>query len=107
MFLLDFEKAYDHVEWDFVIMMLQAFGFLDNFCKYVKVLLQDASAQIEVNGSLSHNFQLSRSIRQGCPLAPVLFVIASDALYYLLRDNSLSPYVKGIKLPDNSNLLNI
>ncbi|XP_059076993.1 uncharacterized protein LOC131876187 [Cryptomeria japonica] len=97
MFLLDFEKAYDRVEWDFIIMMLEAFGFPSEFYTYVKVLLQDASTQIDVNGSLSSSIMLSRSIRQGCPLAPALFVIASDALFYLFRDNSLSPKILEIQ----------
>lgn len=106
-FLLDFEKAYDRVEWDFIIMMLEAFGFPSELCTYVKVLLQDSFAQIDVNGSLSSSIMLSRSIRQGCPLAPTLFVIASDTLFYLLRDNSLSPKVNGIRIPDDNELMNI
>lgn len=107
MFLLDFKKSYDRIEWGFITTMLQAFGFPEIFCQSVKVLLRDSHAQVEVNGLISHPFELSRSIRQGYPLAPTLFVIASDALYYLLRDNSHSPRVKGISLPDDSELINI
>lgn len=107
MFLVDFEKAYDRVEWDFILMMLRAFRFPSEFCKYVQILLKDASALVEVNGSLSQPIPLSRSIRQGCPLAPALFVIASDALFYLLRDDTLSPKIHGIKMSDDSELLNI
>lgn len=106
MFLLDFEKAYDRVEWNFITMMLEAFSFPRKFCDAVNILLKDALAQIDVNGSLSASFPLSRSIRQGCPLAPALFVIAFEALFYILRDNSFSPVVKGITLPNNEELLN-
>ena len=80
MFLLDFEKAYDRVEWEFIFSILQAFGFPDEFVWYIQVLLKDSSSRIEINGFLSNPIPLSRSIRQGCPLAPSLFVIASDAL---------------------------
>ena len=107
MFLLDFEKAYDRVEWDFILSILQAFGFPAEFVRFVQVLLKDSSARIEINGLLSNPIPLSRSIRQGCPLAPALFVIASDALFYILRDNTISPKVNGILLPDNSETLNI
>lgn len=106
MFLLDFEKAYDKVECSFISMMLEAFGFPRVFCNSVNMLLNDAFAQIDVNGSLSDSFPLGRSIRQGCPLALALFVIASDALYYILRDNSISPAVKGISLPNDDELIN-
>lgn len=87
--------------------MLQAFGFTKILCQSIKVLLRDAHAQVEVNDLISHPFELSRSIRQGYPLALSLFVIASDALFYMLRDNSHSPRVKGISLPDDSELINI
>ena len=106
MFLLDFEKAYDRVEWNFINMMLDAFGFPSFFCDIVKMLLKYAYARVNVNGSLSDPFPLVRSIRQGCPLAPALFVIASKALFYILRDNTLSPTVKGITLSDDKDLIN-
>ncbi|XP_059074828.1 uncharacterized protein LOC131874899 [Cryptomeria japonica] len=61
-------------------------------------------AQVDINGSLSEPFPLTRSIRQGCPLAPALFVIASEALTYILTDDTLSPAVKGITLPNNEDL---
>lgn len=88
-------------------MMLSAFGFPSEFCDYVRILLKDASAPLEINGTLSQSIPLSRSIRQGFPLALALFVIASDALYYLFRDDTLSPHVQGITLPNDSELINI
>ncbi|XP_059076368.1 uncharacterized protein LOC131875743 [Cryptomeria japonica] len=102
--LLDFEKAYDRIEWSFIDIMLMAFGFPVLFCNFIKILLKDAMAQIDINGSLSDPFSLTRSIRQGCPLAPALFVIASEALSFIITDNTLSPAVKGITLPINEEL---
>ena len=87
-------------------MMLDAFGFPSFFCDIVKMLLKDAHAQVNVNGSLSAPFPLGRSIRQGYPLAPALFFIASEPLFYILRDNTLSPVVKGITLPDSNDIIN-
>ena len=87
-------------------MMLEAFGFLPSFCNTVQVLLSDAYAQVEVNNVLLAPFSIGRSIRQGCPLAPSLFVIASEALYYILRDYSLSPNVRGVYLPNDEELIN-
>lgn len=107
MLLLDFEKAYDRVEWSFLKMALEAFGFPQGFIRMISTLLNDASAMIDVNGARLEAIKLERSIRQGCPIAPALFFIASDALHYLLRDNSVSPKVRGVYLPDNNELLNI
>lgn len=53
MLLLDFEKAYDRIEWGFVLLMLEDFGFPDSFFHMVKTLFQDATAQVKVNGILT------------------------------------------------------
>ena len=45
---------------------------------------------IEANSVRSYYFELSRSIRQGCPLVVALFLIAVESLHYLLQDSSLS-----------------
>lgn len=66
MFLINFEKAYDRVECRFLLMMLESFGFPKDLCK-LEILLKDASAQIDVNGSRSQSITLSRYIRPGCP----------------------------------------
>jgi hypothetical protein len=46
MFLLDFEKIYDHVEWEFIFSILQAFGHPNEFFWYIQVYLKDSSSQI-------------------------------------------------------------
>lgn len=104
---LDFEKAYDMVEWAFVRLMLEVFVFLELYCNMVVTLLRDAMAQVDVNGDLTKEFSLERSIKKDCPLAPTLFVIASNALHYILRVNNAMPRVKGISLPNQDGLLNI
>lgn len=105
--LLDFEKEYDRIEWSFVRIVMEGFGFPSHFCNMVKVLMNDANACGEVNDIKSDFFDLSRSIRQGCPLASILFVITTDALYYLMRDCRSSNKVQGLILPNGEDLSNI
>lgn len=107
MFLIDYEKAYDRIEWEFIYMMLNALGFPSSFLSMVKVLMKDANAAVEVNGLRSQCFELSRSIRQGCPLAPPLFFVAAEALHYLLRDETLSQRVQGLRLPNGQEISNV
>ena len=90
MLLIDYEKAYDRIEWGFIMMMLEALGVPTHYYRMVSILLFGAKAAVEINGVRSEFFSLTRSIRQGCPLAPSLFVIASDSLHYLLNYSSLS-----------------
>jgi hypothetical protein len=39
-----------------------------------------------MNGEVGPDFQLARSVRQGCPLAPYLFILTTDVLGYMLAD---------------------
>ena len=86
--------------------MLKAFGFPEYYCKWINVLFKDANTVIDVNGCLSEPIVLERSIRQGCSISPLLFVIAVDALFYILREKELGPPLKGISLPNGEFLLN-
>ena len=58
MILFYFEKAYDRIEWPFVLGMLEDFGFPSEFCGWVSILFKGSSAIIGVNGELSDPFQL-------------------------------------------------
>lgn len=70
------------------------------------MLFTDANAQLGVNNSLSNPFPLERSIRQGCPLSPFLYVLAVDALGYLLQKYNHMGLIKGIAIPNNSVVIN-
>ncbi|MCO5609666.1 hypothetical protein L7F22_063896 [Adiantum nelumboides] len=63
---VDFDKAYDILEWSFVLESMEIMGFGPKMINYVKTLLGNAQARVALNNSLSDPFGLSRSIRQGC-----------------------------------------
>ncbi|XP_059078008.1 uncharacterized protein LOC131876588 [Cryptomeria japonica] len=107
MLLIDFEKAYDMIEWDYIIQMLQSLGFPPGFCNMVRTLLCDANVVVELNGIRSSNLALTRSIRQGCPLALALFVLVVDAMFYLLKDSSTTSPIRGISLPNKEEIYNV
>lgn len=69
------------------------------------MLFKDASAIMDVNGEYSDIIKLGRFIRQGCHLAPFLFILATDDLFYILKTNELGPPLKGIKLPNEDELV--
>ncbi|WAR22515.1 YTX2-like protein, partial [Mya arenaria] len=58
---LDQEKAFDKVSWPYMFSVLQSFGFDDKFIKWIKVLYNDVSTSVIVNGHISNPFQLERT----------------------------------------------
>ena len=104
MLLLDFEKAYDRVNWTFLRQVMTRMDFHPNWVNQVMALNEYASAAIIVNGEQSQTFNLERSVRQGCPLAPYLFLLTVDVLGQMLQHPACG--VKGLNLPDKSNITN-
>ncbi|GBG72515.1 hypothetical protein CBR_g12086 [Chara braunii] len=93
--LLDLEKAYDRVNWQFVLDTLKLAGFGESFCVWVRALYTKGVGRVMVNGDISEPFQLSRSLRQGCPLAPMLFVLQMEVLMSMIRKH---PGIRGLRL---------
>ncbi len=79
MLLLDFEKAFDRIEWGFLFDALAKLGFANQWIHWVRSLYHSASSSIKFNGVVGSSFPLARSVRQGCPLAPYLFILATTS----------------------------
>jgi hypothetical protein len=77
---LDIEKAYGHVNWNFLLYMLKRCGFGDRLCPWIAHCISLARFSILVNGTPFDFFSSSRRLRQGQPLSPLLFVIVMEVL---------------------------
>jgi hypothetical protein len=95
--LLDFKKAFDRIEWDFLFKALEKLGFSRTWIHWVSSLYKEATSAIKINGLPGPDFKLQRSVRQGCPLAPYLFILAIDVLSHMLGDPKYG--VEGLSLP--------
>ena len=92
---LDFRKAFDSVEWDYIAKVLDVFKFKDDFKRWVKVLYTDKSSCVINNGFASPFFKLKRGVRQGCPLSGLLFVLAIELLALAIKND---PLIQGISV---------
>ena len=82
---LDFKKAFDTVEWEFMYNVLRKFGFKTDFINWVNILYKNISSSVINNGWQSNFFNISRGIRQGCPLSALLFIIIAEILATTIR----------------------
>ncbi len=92
---IDFEKAFDLLNWGFIDKSLLFFDFPESIRKWVKLLYNDINSCVSNNGWASQFFPLSRGVRQGCPLSPYLFLIAAEILSLYIRQNKS---IKGLKI---------
>ena len=92
---LNQEKAFDRVDWGFLIRIL-SFNFGPDFINWIRLLYNNIKSAVVINGWTSSFFSPSRGVRQGCPLSPLLYVITIKVLAVCLRT---SPKLMGITLP--------
>ena len=98
MVLIDFEKAFDTLEWHFLQNTLKYFNFGLNLRNWISAMYSDVESGIINGGYVTNYFKVSRGVRQGCPLSPILFILSAELLAQKIRQSSKS---KGIKLPGN------
>ncbi|KAL9280732.1 putative RNA-directed DNA polymerase [Arabidopsis thaliana] len=75
---IDISKAFDSVQWKFLINVLEAMNFPPEFTHWITLCITTASFSVQVNGELAGVFSSARGLRQGCSLSPYLFVISMD-----------------------------
>ena len=82
---LDFSKAYDRVDWDFMFDCLHKANFGPIFISWVKLLYTQPMVIILHNNHQSRPVYPTRGVKQGCPLSALLFVLTIEPLSALLR----------------------
>lgn len=100
LFFTDFKKAFDSLQHKFIKILIQKMGFGPKFCKIIENLYSPSSAQIIFNKHLTEDIPILGGVHQGDPLSPIIFVLAIEVLYNMLREN-----IQGVKIGTKSKLI--
>ena len=93
---LDQEKAFDRVEISFLMKVLEPMGFGPSFWNWIALLYTDVHSAVSVNGFLMEFFPVTKGVRQGCPLSPLLYVLVMESLASAVRADI---HIDGFPLP--------
>ena len=108
--LSDISKAYGTVDRPFLQKAMAAFGVGPAFCQLVLLLLSNTRARVRIGGFMSRPALFAAGVRQGCPLAPFLYLFVAECASSFLRQRGLGMMVGGASLPclqyaDDTNVL--
>ena len=101
---LDNEKAFDRLEQNFMIKVLEKCNFPQDYITWIKIIYSNIKTKILVNGVFTECIDISRSVRQGCPLSMPLYILSLEPFIHKITLNS---NIRGLKIPNLENELKI
>jgi len=94
----DFAKAYDTLDRGFLLRAIRELGAGERFLAMVRLMLSDTRARATVNDWVSTPEVSTAGVRQGCPLAPLLYLFVALALLRLLKARGVRIDIAGQRL---------
>lgn len=92
---LDLEKAFDRVVHKVLFNILEHINVGKVLSEGIEMYYADISSRIKINKSLTASFQINSSVRQGCPLSPLLFALYLEPFCLKIMSSSA---IKGFRL---------
>ncbi|MCH84888.1 LINE-1 reverse transcriptase like, partial [Trifolium medium] len=95
---VDFEKAYDSVDWGFLEYMMKRFGFCSMWIEWMRICIFAGNLSVLVNGSPTEEINIQRGLKQGDPLAPFLFLLVAEGFGGVMRTAVEGTSFKGFSI---------
>ena len=97
---LDLGKAYDHLNWDFLLQVMQKMGFGEKWTRWIKWCISTMTFLVLINDTPSRFFHNSRGLRQGHSFSPYLFMIGMEALSFFIKRAVSGGFLTGCKVKE-------
>lgn len=101
LFKVDFEKAFDSVNWNYLDSIMEQMQFGAKWRHWIQGCLSSSQASVLVNGTPSDEYPISKGVKQGDPLSPFLFILAMEGLNQVINNAKEKDLLTGTKLPNN------
>ena len=100
LFKVNFEKAYDSVDWGYLDSVMGCMSFPVLWRKWIRECVCIATSFVLVNGSPADDFPLTRGLRQGDPLSPFLFLLAAEGVNVVMNSLVEAWFFSGYSIGD-------
>ena len=94
----DLVKAFDRVNWTFLRLVLLQIGVPLIGINWIMGCIESSNFDVLVNGMPSKFFPVSRGIRQGCPISPLLFILIIEILSLLIYNDVQRGAISGVNI---------
>jgi hypothetical protein len=102
MFLkMDMEKAFDRMEWNFLLAILKKLGFSSTWISWISICISTPTFSILLNGSPYGFISPGRGLRQEDPLSPFLFILGSEVFSRLMFKEESNGSLQGLWIARN------
>ena len=99
---IDMEKFFDRVEYHAIFNSLRLFNFGEGFISWVALFFNDFQVCTQNYGFQSEWWSKTRSVNQGCPISPTLYLLNGELMAWKLKTH---PGIKGIRIGDTKLLI--
>ena len=84
---VDIEKAFDSVNHNFLLKVLENYDFSQEFLKWISILLQNQESYVINGGKMTRYFHVKRGKRQGDPISAYLFILVLDIILIFIKES--------------------